>query len=634
MLPGSYPVQRPNSSILNPHLQSWVLYAQRAWFKQEQYLQPFKSLNGYIIEHFKFPETMEVSQEFLVDVMVNFPSFLTAIDYEHLAGMLCNPTNSVFIKNLRNGEFDGDTLAYARLVLAFGDAKLQDIVKSSELSHYGSVLGLLEALLMCKGYAIAEDEICSQAIEFWNTLAEYLVDEIAISVAGGHRPTWIPIAVQTIMRVIQACWNKVQLPPPQTVSATWNREVWTEFKAFRKDVEDFIQTSYYVLGVSLLEHYAQLALDSLDAGAWYQLEATLFCLNALADSVSDEDAEDQALSRIFDSGIFTKMTENAALVAIECQQTAVDMINYYGHFFERHTDYLPQTLNFLFASLRVRDLMHHASKAIQSMCDSCRRKLAPELNAFLYQYGTILSWNTMDIKVKERIVGGIAAIIQALTPEEAKLAPLDQLLFFVQCDVEACLQHLGAGRHEEAISNGLGALGYLHCIGKAMQVPEDVPIDLEPRQTTELLSTVWEQDSGRAVQSKIVQFYEAIFFPLQYNGDIVEATCHVLRTGYTESTSGPFVLSPLKTAELVVSSGPNTARPGLILDTARSMLTRNMMTYREDVKPAVLQCFQHALKLAIAIDSRLIFDRDGIIFHTNRTLQAIQPMIPRLLQAA
>ncbi|MCJ1476811.1 hypothetical protein MMC13_005480 [Lambiella insularis] len=586
--------------------QSWVLYAQRAWFKQEQYLLSFKSLNTYVIEHFKFSETVAASREFLVDVMANFPSFLTAQDYEHLARTLYSPATRVFVENLRNGEFDDDTLAYARLLLAFGDAKLQDIARNPEVSYLSSVLGLLEALLMCKGYAIAEDEICSQAIEFWNSFAEYLMDEQhGISMAEAHRPAWITAAIQTIMRVVQACWNKVQLPPSGNDSASWDRETWTEFKAFRKDVEDFIQTSHIILGLRLFERFAQLVLESLIVADWYQIEATLFCLNALADSVSGDDIEDQALSEIFSSGIFAKMTGNTASVPIECQQTAVDMISWYSPFFERHTDYLPQTLNFLFACLKEEDLARHASKAIQSLCDSCRGRLTAELSTFMYQYEVVLTWNTVDAKVKERILGGIAAIVQALTPEEAKLAPLEQLLVFVQHDVDVCLQHLDVGHYDEAVSHGLGALGYLYCIGKAMQAPEDGTIDLETTQTTKWLSSVWEEEPGRMLQSKIVRLYESIFFALQSDGNIVEATCHVLRTGYTEYLPGPFVLSPLKTAELVVRTSLTTARPGIILDTAKSMLTRNMTTYPEDLKPAALYCFRHALQLTTAIDSRL-----------------------------
>ena len=578
------------------------MYAQKAWFKQDQYLSRLKGLTPYIIERLYFTETTDTSRDFLIDVLNNFPSYLMSSDYEYLARMLHSPLCNSFVDNLRKGDFEGDTVAFARLLLAFGDATVQDLAQKTENSDYASILILLEGLLMCKGYAVVEDEICSQALEFWINFAEYLTD--SLFAASNNRPTWIDSALQALTRAIEASWKKSLLPPPD-ITSCWDHDTRIGFKAFRADIEDLLQSSYTLLGLSLYERFIQLALHALATGAWYHLEATLFCLNALADSVAEEGAADQSLLQIFESGFFGQITGGVLLIPVKCQQAAVTMINRYTAFFERHTGYLPQILNFLFTRLQTPDLASHSSKAILALCYSCREMLTPELDAFLYQYERLLSQGIVDTITKERVIGAIAAIIQAVTPEQNTLALLDRLLLFVQTDVQTYLGMVHSGQIKDAQPVGLGVLRCLVSIGKAMQVPDEVPIDLEPSLP---ISTVWKEESGIAIQSRIVQCYEVIFSSLQSDGDIVEATCQILRTGYTETTPGPFVLPPMRTAELVVSSTLSTARLGHILETAGLMLSRNMSEYSEQIKPAAMKCFEHSLQLVAAIGCKLLLD--------------------------
>ncbi|MCJ1404831.1 hypothetical protein MMC11_008057 [Xylographa trunciseda] len=575
--------------------QSWIMYAQRAWFKKDQYLSRFKCLNPYIIECFKFTETTDASREFLIDVLSNFATYLVPSDYDHLAHILNSPLCNSFMGSLRNGDFGSDAVAFASLLLAFGDASVQDLAQKTESSDYVSILSLLEGLLMCKGYAVVDDEICSQALEFWITFAEYLTD--SLFAAGNDRPNWMDYAFQTLMRVIEASWRKSLLPPPD-ITSSWDHDTRIGFKAFRADVEDLLQSSYTLLGLSLYERFVHLALHALHNGAWYHLEATLFCLNALADSVAEEGIADQSLLQIFGSNFFSQMTGDGALIPVKCQQTAVTMINRHTAFFERHVEYLPQVLNFLFSRLQTSDLANHSSKAILALCYSCRKMLTLELDAFLHQYDKLLSHNLIDINTKERVLGAIAAIVQAVNPDEKMLAPLDRLLLFVQADVQSCLSLLTSGHVEEAQQVGLAALKCLVSIGKAMQVPDEGPIDLESSKST---PTVWKKDSGIAIQSRIVQCYEVIFSSLQSEGEIVETTCQILRAGYTETTLGPFVLSPMKTADLVTNSTLSTARLGYILDTAGLMLGQTMTEYSDHIKPAALKCFAHSLQLVAAV---------------------------------
>ena len=145
-------------------------------------------------------------------------------------------------------------------------------------------------------------------------------------------------------------------------------------------------------------------------------------------------------------------------------------------------EYLPTVLNFLFEALRDPTLASVASKAILTACSSCRTTLVTELQAFASQYEAILSWDSVESETKERVIGGMSAIIQALNPEESKEAPLSMLLRFIDQDARACMQPLGRLNPEEREvleAKGICALRCMASMGRALQIPDGVTIDLD-----------------------------------------------------------------------------------------------------------------------------------------------------------
>jgi len=546
------------------------------------------------------PDTFDVSQEFLTDVLINYPLHLKPDDSTALLRFLCSPTAESYCSKLRNGNFDSEALEYGRLLLAFGDTHLQDLARDDGDALNTCVMDQLVGLLMCPGYAVAEDEICSQAMEFWIAYVEHLVD--GIFERGKSKPPWTARAVQYLIKAIESVWNKVRMPPSQEVSDSWDQDIKSNFKAFRADAGELIHSSYALLGIGLFERFAQLAFDALAGGAWYHFEATLFCLNSLAEAVAEDKTGDEILLKLFNSDLFSKMTESAPSLPIKTQKTTLDMIYMYTPFFQRHTDYLPQTLNFLFSCLKVSELANAASKAILETCDSCRSSLIGELGTFMQQYEVLRSWDNVEPSAKERVIGAIASIVQAISSEEQKLEPLDQLLLFVQRDVQSCLESLSSGQIEDAKSKGVHALRCLSRVAKGMQVPDGVPIDLDADKST---PTLWEEEQGRAMQHNIVQLYEAVFLPLRSESEVVEATCQILRDGYTETIPGPFVLPLAATVDVVVKCDTSTPGLGYALDTAKIMLNRHRTDISAEVREAALGCFHHCLLLIIATDGTL-----------------------------
>lgn len=493
--------------------------------------------------------------------------------------------------------FDRVQITYARLLLAFGEATVQNLAINCHQASSSQILRNLVDLLGCGANPGADEEICSQCLEFWSTFAQFLVD--STFAAGDKMPTWMESAKKYIPDVTRECWMKICIPRPD-VFASWDRNELDAFKELRLEVKDFLESSYALLGHGVFDEFAHLALESLTNHAWLHLEATLFCLNALSESVSGDVSLDQALSRIFGSSLFADMTDSA--IPASCRLTAINLITNYTDFCERNSDYLPAILNFLFESLRRPDIVNVATKAIYASCWACRKALVAELGAFLYQYGALLTWQGVEASTKEKILGAIAAITQAVPAEEERLSYLDNLLEFVGRDVQESLDLLEQGRHKESQARGVCALRCLVNIGKAFQIPDDVAIDLEAKFEP---SSLWARGTRISLtQARIVRLIEIVTKSRSSDGHVMEAACQILRTGYKEIAPGPFVFPPSVTEDLVVASSLTTPRLDYILSTAGALLIKHKSTQTVEISNVADTFLTHMLGLIHKMDGK------------------------------
>lgn len=56
------------------------------------------------------------------------------------------------------------------------------------------------------------------------------------------------------------------------------------------------------------------------------IEATMFCLNSLSDSLTDEPSEDEALEQLFGSPLFTLLSDSQEHIPLKARRTAVNLI--------------------------------------------------------------------------------------------------------------------------------------------------------------------------------------------------------------------------------------------------------------------------------------------------------------------
>ena len=581
----------------------WIGYAHRAWVdKAITELGLLRQLTPLAMIALYQDDMYGAAVELFTDVLTNFPAFFTRDDFITLSTLLTNSKAQDILSRLKEGDFDMEVMSFARLLLAYGDAAVQDLAQKINDVQLNRVMRQLLDLLSCDGYPGVEDEICSEAMEFWITYTEFLIDSLFS--AGDQQPIWMHSARRHIEAVIEACWVKIRYPPEEVI-VTWDSDAKTSLKTFRGDVEDLIQSSYTLLGVDIFGKFAQLAIQTLQSHAWLQLEATLFCLNALSDSVADEEMVDHILSNLFGSSLFVDMTNATASIPAKTRQTAVTMITRFTTFFERHVEHLPAMLNFLFESLKAPALATVAARAISSTCSTCRKSLTSEVGAFLQQYGLLLSWNSVnDSYVKEKIMGAIAAIIQAIPAEEGKLAPLSMLIQFVEQEFANSMEYKEDSQAENYQESATCALRCLASMGKALQKPDDVAIDLEEANAPQ--SRFWIDGEGASLQKKIIQMLEELYGQMSWNSDVVEASCQVLRSGYTEKSDGLFVFPLSVTVDLVMASSTETSRLDYLLDTAAVMLNRQSGDSDSGMRHAASSFLIHVLDLIESMTGKAV----------------------------
>lgn len=542
-------------------------------------------------------ELYETTVELFSDVLTNYSKFLRKQDFDILQSLFNSPWAQERYERLVKGDFDFDSLQFGMFMIAFGDATVQDLARkcdSDPQSH--QYLSALCGLLGADGYAVQEDKIYVPALEFWNTFVETMVDDVYSG--EDEKPVWFPAAQEHIRQVIERCWLKSQFPPA-TVYNSWDSVDRVGFKDARRDFSDLLQQFYLTTGIALLQVLVDLIQTSSNTKNWAELEASMYCLTWLADNVSGDSQRDNYLDKVFNTSFVALFSDPNGDVPTRAMKGFLDLIIVYPDYFEHQPSNLPGVLNIVFGATSSPALAKTASRSIMKLCSDCRTILLPELGAFLQHYSNIASNYTLDGTVKEAVMEGIASIVQALDNEEAKLAPLERLLDYVQADVEKCLQLVSSQANNQqnvtasngditALDVGSVAVKCLAGIAKGIQTPEDKPVDLD--RVAEPPSPFWTTGKGSHVQNRIHLIMVGVYDVLGNQGEIIEDLCLILRYGFREEEPGPFVLPPIMAAQFLMKSNSQTPRLGRVINTAASLITsQKLATGIEEILETLLQ---------------------------------------------
>lgn len=527
---------------------NWVNYAQPMWPTKPDVLSHLRERVPDVIPLLNDDndirgEVMDVIR----DILESYTSFFLPQHMEQLALAIYQSARPRMLVTLRDG--DPEVLQVAQLVIAYGIANIQQIVEHPD-EEYGSrsIVQLLFAILESPGIPGDDDEVSALSIEFWNTYIEYVNDVVHSREENSPLPLWLQHDKALCTHLTKLLLSKLKTPSQET-SQNWSEAEIDAFREFRMDTADLMLSIYIRLGDAMLLQFITIALESLANQEWQNLEAAMYCVNALGDNALEEQDAEPHLALLFSSPLFRDIADFDLTIPLQTRRTAIDMLGTYGPYIERHSEYLPDTLRFLFASLENHGLCVSASKSIAALCSACRNSLTGEIQSFIEQYHRFAVGETSEPFTNEKVIGAIAAIVQAVSPEAAKAQPLSALLDIVDGMVGNARKTAEHSDSEKAHEIGVSAIQCLASIGKGLQAPDDTPIDLyeDIKNRQEDTDHFWKGQEGQNMQVRVVNTCYSVLQLFPGSGEAVDAVCQVLKQGFTEHEPGPFVFPPAVT---------------------------------------------------------------------------------------
>ncbi|KAF4120256.1 importin 13 [Geosmithia morbida] len=562
-------------------LQSWIWFSQRVSSRDKLFIDALRPLLSIVIDATPSAPA-DFTMELLTDILQNFSSLFTEEHYGMLATLLTDQWAQERHQNILQGDPEFDAFLFGQLLLAFGESKVEALMRGADNQSSGILLSICE-LLTAEGYPAVENRIFVPTLEFWSTYVETLTDEMYSADLGPEQ--WVNSAISFAMQAVSNAWQKISFPPPDEFSQ-WDTNDRTGFIDARKEVADLLQSIYALAGPRIVFTFAELLVTSLTQESWPQVEAAAFCLGSLSDCVRDDARCDDVLFSVFSSPLFASLRDNRSEIPPRVRQTCVSLVEQFTDYFERNTELLPSALNLLFSLLNESGLASPVSKSIHRLCSSCRRHLSPEVWVFMDEYQKLVESQKLDCLSTEKILGGISCVAQGSVDEYQRLAAFRRILAFVEEDLAVstkslkskkpagipcspgsrCLDDVGV--ESPALHMAVRSLRCLVAMGRGFQSPSEGPIEIDGASRRTLPGPELAEIQ-RQVFSVILQV-ESTF---SASVEVVELICSILRTGFSESEAGPFVFPPRDIARYLTEHETQTPRIGVLVSTACSFVS-------------------------------------------------------------
>ena len=572
------------------------MYAQRLPAGGSVLVGPLRNLVNPVIACLQDEELYEASVELLIDILSNYSNFFNEEHYSSITMVFESDWGAEHLQQLLGGDFDFQPLQYGLLLLAFGDARVETLMQSPD-ERSRRIVESLSALLTAQGHPVGEDLVFVPALEFWATYVETMLDSM-FSNDNKYEP-WVNSALVVVRRVMGHCWNKIQYPTVETFMS-WDSSDRTGFTDARKDVGDLLQTVFTVDGRHLMIVFTGLLDRFVPERAWGQIEATAFCLAALSDCVSEDNDYDDLLGNIFSAPLFELLALGEDRLPIRLRQTALSMIERYSEYFVRQPAHLQTVLGLLFDAVATPTLSHAASKSIATLCSSCRSLLVKQVSTFLEEYKMLRNNPQVDSIAEERVVSAIAAIIQSISDEAARLDLSELLLSSVMAELPVCLE-LDANSTSLDHSSPLIAKAVTQC-EKQAQEGQPGPTVMEVKLQAALISLrcvlgmarglqsisepAVDVDRGNAVtnpftspessaklhnlQPEIINMILRAQKALPTSSEVVDVICSILKAGFSETEPNLLVFPPTMVTNLLLQQTAQTPYVGSFVNMAHS----------------------------------------------------------------
>ncbi|KAL4870357.1 hypothetical protein BDV12DRAFT_60768 [Aspergillus spectabilis] len=584
---GSISNEIPGTEAINSY-QSWISVRSSFQLRDSFPATQLVPATNCVIRSLNISSLSKTAGHILNDILGWRDSMLSQDHITAILEYIVSDFGTAHIASLMEGDFEDENMTYLELLLSLSSLQQAQLFTQPLDEKHEKLLALLHTLFKAPGYAAVDDTASPLVLEWWTEVADDLQESFLDSEGqkGPHS------AKQNLARAAMDCFEKLKYPASEELRE-WGDDERAEFGSFRRDVCDFLLAIYPILGVDLVQVFQAQARTSLASQDWRSFEAAIFCMAQLSEAVDENQHADDCLNAIFFSDEFSLLCEGDGMVIPDkARQTLVDMLGKYRSYFERTHTLLPRVLTFLFASLNVASCAPAASKSISHLCKSCRDALKFELPAFIDQFEQFRLKPTANFQTMEKVLEGIAAIIQTLPADEEKSHFLERILGFFLEQAEVTRNEASHGFIEQARVRGHMVLRCLASIGKGLRTDAEVVLDSNyEKDEGPYPPTYWNTGTGAVSQNIIMQCMRLLMTDFLFDTAIIEATCDILKAGYTETT-GPFVFPPSLTVDFVESIPLGTSGTDMVMGTASAFLASHS-THPQKIGDEVVALILH-----------------------------------------
>lgn len=531
-----------------------------------------------ILRCFFIPEIAENTISCLSSVVQHASKYLTRAGGETLTALLTSQQSEAYIIQLLGGNFEAEAVHFVVFLVSLLDLHDLSSPEAFQDQTLGVPLAIYRNLLYTPGIAVVVDEVCQSVLDAFNQIADRWSDWVGSDAADKSLKPLI----------IEACMQyaiKIQYPSPDSdyASQSWESDERAQFQDFRNDVQDLLLASYACVGPELIENLAAPFQSS--SSHWEEFEAQLYCLGAFSDVISNNTA---FLGRYI-SGILTSPRWNLLMRNVDtspelARQGAIHFISRNTFILQHDHQHLLPCINFLFASLRLPGSISSASRAISTLCHKQRSMLVEALPQFI---NSICVLADVPSEEKQRLFGAVAAIVQGLPTENAKVAPLLRILTLVSQSSEAALE--GSSELEAGLIEAIDLLQILAAVGKGLRAPPEESINLDAQPSIQE-QNFWIDGLGKHVQQNIQNMINQVLARYPHEPLLIEATCDILKSGYTEAHPSAFKFSPQYSASFLTQNiRLDSSRIGIVIDSASSFLASHVSPNPHAIRHEILQ---------------------------------------------
>ncbi|KAK4050191.1 hypothetical protein OIO90_005173 [Microbotryomycetes sp. JL221] len=412
------------------------------------------------------------------------------------------------------------------------------------------LLQIVLSITLFPGYSTASYNINEMTNGVWLSLQEECTDLGLVYGSGpgregrsGHEREWH--VVNSVFGALAKGLRQRAVRPDAALVRTWPKDVVDAFRTYRQmPLSESLMYCYYILRESMLVGLVQLVEDQLaeaptSEDSYEQLEATLFCLFAIQEAVSIDEAE--SLTTLFGSQCFGRLPQS---LHPTLRSTALRLVGAYSTWFSNHPNECLLAVQFVVNSLNEPSLASSAAKALVSLSDANRSSLMHHVDSFVNVLSSLEG--TMDDFEFVKVLESVSSIVQAL-PAERIVEPLLTL-------TNPTITKLGesvnmfAQLPREARELCLQQLAYLTALAKGLSNPEsdllelDTSID-ESQDAHNLALSIIQDPRVMSMRDRLSSTIQSIVEIWSNDSEISQTLSDYIRFSISDSITNPVGLN-------------------------------------------------------------------------------------------